>query len=146
MKRALVMLTVALLLSACGDEQTAGGSAPPAPAAIEPAPVKPDPLPGQSRPAPAVVPVPKKASPEVTPGQPSVALDLSVPPELIHELRMGESLDPQPPRPLLPPLFIEKPKPASPFQLSGKLMINEQIDDDYAKSVEGAELQLQFKH
>lgn len=46
--------------------------------------------------------------------------------------------------PLLPPLFVEKPAPSSPFQLHGKLITNER-GDDYFESVEGAQLQFEFK-
>ena len=46
--------------------------------------------------------------------------------------------------PLLPPLFGEKPEVQSPFQISGRLISNERVDD-YWDSIEGAELQFEFK-
>ena len=46
--------------------------------------------------------------------------------------------------PLLPPLFVEKTEPSSPFQLHGKLITNER-GDDYFESIEGAQLQFEFR-
>ncbi len=94
---------------------------------------------------PAPVPA-KKAVLKSLPSLPATPVDLSVPQELIDELRLGEPVEAKNPEPLLPPLFIEKPKPQSKFQLEGRLLLNEQIKDDYTKSVDGAELRFQYKH
>jgi len=68
-------------------------------------------------------------------------LDLSLPEDLLLAPLAGEEL---PLTPLLPPLFEAKAKPESPFQLHGKLISNERVDD-YWESLEGAELQFEFK-
>ncbi|MGB4072910.1 hypothetical protein [Pseudomonas sp.] len=101
---------------------------------------KPKPViaPTQAAPPKAVKPA-KPAAPE----QPPVVLDLSLPPEVFAPLQPLEPLDDAPAK-LLPPLFGEKVAPESPFQLNGKLITNER-GDDYWESVEGAQLQFEFK-
>jgi hypothetical protein len=94
--------------------------------------------PTQASPSKAVKPA-ESAKPE----QPPVVLDLSLPPEVFEPLQPLEPLDDAPAK-LLPPLFGEKPAPESPFQLNGKLITNER-GDDYWESVEGAQLQFEFK-
>ena len=145
MKLRFFVLTAAAFLSACGDEPSDNASPPEEVAIIESPAVLPEPVIDIPAPVPAVVPA-KKAVPKSLPSLPAAPVDLSVPQELIDELRLGEPIEAKNPEPLLPPLFIEKPKPQSRFQLNGRLLLNEQIKDDYAKSVDGAELQLQFKH
>ncbi|MDP3815969.1 hypothetical protein [Pseudomonas sp.] len=140
-------------------------SAKPLPAApeVEPAPVKPAavakpveppvpaPQPVAKAAAPAVVAKPKsqpKPKPPATvsksvPLEPKAPLDLSLPAEVFEQLQPLEPLDDLPAT-LLPPLFVEKTEPTSPFQLNGKLITNER-SDDYWDSLEGAELQFEFK-
>lgn len=145
MKPPILALALAALLVACGDDQPASPSSSPVPEALEQPAVLPEPV--QKAVTPAPVPAPaKKAAPQPLPSLPVAPVDLSVPQELIDELRLGESFEVKNPEPLLPPLFIEKPKSQGKFQLNGRLLLNEQIKDDYAKSVDGAELQLQFNH
>ena len=148
MKRLMAVVTLAACLAACSDEQASQTDAPEEGAVIAApaAPPLPEAMPAKATPAPAVVVAKKPEPPEPLPSLPATPIDLSVPQELIDELRLGEPVAAQPPEPLLPPLFIEKPKPPSKFQLNGRLLLNEQINNDYSKSVEGAELQLQFKH
>lgn len=74
--------------------------------------------------------------------KPQAPLDLSLPAEVFEPLQPLEPLD-ESPATLLPPLFVEKTEP-SPFQLNGKLITNER-SDDYWDSLEGAELQFEFK-
>ena len=45
----------------------------------------------------------------------------------------------------LPPLFVEKPAEPGPYQLNGRLITNDRVDD-YWDSVEGAELQIEFRN
>jgi len=69
---------------------------------------------------------------------PRVALDLSVPKELLKSLQPQDAsadLDSK----LLPPMFIEKAED-NPFQLNGRLITKDRQD-----VIEGAELQFQFK-
>ncbi|NQD95133.1 hypothetical protein HP532_21000 [Pseudomonas sp. CrR25] len=74
---------------------------------------------------------------------PKSKLDLSLPPEVLEQLQAEDARD-EALAPLLPPLFEEKQPAVSPFQLSGRLITNEG-DDDYWNSVDGAELQFEFK-
>lgn len=137
-------------------------SAKPLPVApeVEPAPVKPaavakpaePPVPAQpvakaaaSAPEAKPKPIPKPpatASKSVAPA-PQAPLDLSLPAEVFEQLQPLEPLDDLSVT-RLPPLFVEKTKPTSPFQLNGKLITNER-SDDYWDSLEGAELQFEFK-
>lgn len=78
-----------------------------------------------------------KLQDEVTP-----PLDLSLPPELLEQpLAELESTELES---LLPPLFGEKNEPPSPLQISGRLISNEK-EEDYWDSIEGAELQFEFR-
>ncbi|MFP6849400.1 MAG: hypothetical protein VCA57_11905 [Pseudomonas sp.] len=70
-------------------------------------------------------------------------LDLSLPAEALQSLPPQEPFNDQTSS-LLPPLFAEKPAAESSFQLNGKLITNER-GDEYWQSVEGAELQFEFK-
>jgi hypothetical protein len=86
-----------------------------------------------------------KPKPRVEP-LPPVKLDLRLPDELVQQLEPGEPLEKLPERePLLPPLFVEKPAEPGPYQLNGRLITNDR-DDDYWDSVEGAELQIEFRN
>ena len=111
----------------------------PAPPAkvVESKPVPPAKPPVATKPQPAAVPQPKPAVPE-----PTLVLDLSVPQELFEQALESETREDL--APVLPPLFGEKPEVQSPFQISGRLISNERVDD-YWDSIEGAELQFEFK-
>lgn len=74
---------------------------------------------------------------------PRLELDLSLPTELLESTESLESFS-ELPSTLLPPLFDDQ-NPAGPFQLQGKLLTNERGDQDYWESLEGAELQFEFK-
>jgi hypothetical protein len=108
-------------------------------APVETPPTPPSPAPGkssaeQAKPKPAVA----ARQPE-----PKPALDLSLHPDVFDLLPPLEPLNDLS-SPLLPPLFGEKTAPESPFQINGKLITNER-EDDYWQSVEGAQLQFEFK-
>lgn len=101
-----------------------------------------------SVPAAAKQTVPEAKPPAATHRQPRPAsteekmpLDLSLPDGLLQVPLQAEEV---PLAPLLPPLFDQQGEPASPFQLHGKLISNERVDD-YWESLEGAELQFEFK-
>ncbi|WP_178083596.1 hypothetical protein [Pseudomonas sp. DY-1] len=158
------------LLAACDRDAPSQPKSPPAPppisaspeparSASEPAaPVEPPPVPESKPVPPPPVPTPKPVpSPPapVKPKEPPVAasteaplpkakLDLTLPKGLVDQLQPSEATADLPDQPLLPQMFVEKPAPESPFQLNGKLITNER-EDDYWRSVEGAELQFEFK-
>jgi hypothetical protein len=71
-------------------------------------------------------------------------LDLSLPADLFEQLQSLVAPDELPSPALLPPLFQADQAAESPFQLNGKLITNER-SDDYFDSLEGAELQFEFK-
>lgn len=100
-------------------------------------------------PAPARQPAPSRpqvAAPSrpAAPAKPEsgLVLDLSVPHELFEQALTSETFEEL--TPILPPLFADEPEPVSPFQISGRLISNERVDD-YWESIEGAELQFEFK-
>lgn len=113
------------------------------PPAAKPEPVEAKPVatpakpPVAAKPKPAAAPQPKPAEPES-----KLVLDLSVPQELFEQALESETREEL--SPVLPPLFGEKPEVQSPFQISGRLISNERVDD-YWDSIEGAELQFEFK-
>lgn len=152
MRKSILLLLCLGWLSACerAPEPVAQQPAP-EPAVVatpEPAPVvevaKPEPVEpappakvAESKPVPPAAPQPKPAEPES-----KLALDLSVPQELFEQALESETREEL--SPVLPPLFGEKPEVQSPFQISGRLISNERVDD-YWDSIEGAELQFEFK-
>lgn len=79
-------------------------------------------------------------------------LDLRLPNEVLHgmdaDLEELKTVD----KPLLPPLFEEKPKQESPFQVGGRLIQRERgertdpNDDSWHSDIRGAELQFQFRN
>lgn len=78
----------------------------------------------------------------------SAKLDLSLPPELVKELTPKGAMPLPKHEPLLPPMFGEKPAPASPFQLNGRLLSNEmnlQLRNESRQDIEGAAIDFEFK-
>lgn len=116
--------------------------APPAKPVSEPA--KPSPLPKTAASKPAVKDQPKASVAKAPVPTPRLELDLSLPTELLEPTESVESFS-ELPSTLLPPLFDEQDPGGSPFQLQGKLITNERGDQDYWESLEGAELQFEFK-
>lgn len=150
-----------LLLTACGDDQP-----PVAQPAPKPQPVGSDTLPGpdlkleapalpapesltvlepEAEPDHAALPVKPNTQAVPKPEVISTPLDLSLPPELLENLQLGEPIPDVQSASLLPPLFVEKTAPEQTLKFGGRLLLNDEVDDDYTKSVEGAELQLEFK-
>ena len=164
MRKSVFLLLCLVLLSACerASEPVAQQSEP-EPAvvvALEPAPVVEAAMPKPVEPTaptkvvesqpvpPALPPVASKPKPVVAakakPAEPELeqVLDLSVPHELFEPARQSDTQEDI--SPLLPPLFGEKPEAVSPFQISGRLINNARVDD-YWNSIEGAEVQFEFK-
>lgn len=125
-----------------GPVATAADACAEAPTQAKPAPPKPKPKPTPAKPTPAK-PKPKPSKVEqVKLREPK--LDLSLPKHLVDELEPRVKQEQHVEQPLLPPMFVEKPSQQSPYQLNGKLITN-QREEDYLRSVEGAELQIEFK-
>ena len=99
--------------------------------------------------APVVARVIPKAAEKASIKQPKLEplpekLDLRLPKELVDTLEPAPQ-EQQPEQGLLPPLFVEKPAEPGPYQLNGRLITNDRVDD-YWDSVEGAELQIEFRN
>ncbi|MDH0893775.1 MULTISPECIES: hypothetical protein [unclassified Pseudomonas] len=158
---ALPLLLALGLLAACDEPPKPPSEAPrkqaearpeksaptPPPPAAKKAEEKPAPKPAPAPPKPTK-PAPKPAaksavSPAVKVPLPPVKLDLHLPEELVQGLEPGEPVEP--PKPVLPPMFMEKPTKPGPYQLNGRLITNDR-GDDYWDSVEGAELQIEFRN
>lgn len=128
----------------------AGETAPPAPPPVPPAPsALPEPPSKpleRARPAAPAAEAAVSARPKLA--EPAAPLDLSLPSETPEGfgLAAGSKALPGEPQALLPPLFESKGESNS-FELGGRLITNEpgQEDEDSWHSVEGAELQLQFR-
>ncbi|MBF7731615.1 hypothetical protein [Pseudomonas sp. N040] len=150
MNRRCWLVALSLLLAACGDEQSPEPVPVPVPKSAPTAvPVVPQVPPVTVAQPAAVTPatVSREIKVEPLPRLPPAPVDLSLPPQLIDELTAGDSPASVPQaESLLPPLFVEKPKPESSFQLNGRLLTNDQLSEDYLESVEGAEIRLQYKH
>ncbi|WP_244216289.1 hypothetical protein [Phytopseudomonas daroniae] len=166
MMRYLLPILFAFLLSACGSDEQ-GGDVPrknsePAVVTREPAnPVEPPakaPTPVEESAPKSQPPVPRKAAPDkaverakaekkpqkVVQAPPKTKLDLSLPPELAAKLEAEDQAAKDGLAPILPSFFEEKKPSLNPFQLSGKLITGE-TGDDYWDSIEGAELQFEFR-
>lgn len=122
--------------NACAEASTQAKPKP-KPTATKPKPPtpKPKPKPTPAKPKPSKVEQVKLREPK---------LDLSLPKHLVDELEPRVKQEQHVEQPLLPPMFVEKPPEQSPYQLNGKLITN-QREEDYLRSVEGAELQIEFK-
>ncbi|XLX42246.1 hypothetical protein ACK25U_09680 [Ectopseudomonas mendocina] len=136
MRKSILLLLCLGLLSACERAPEPVAQQPAPEPAVVAAP-QPAPVAEVAKPKPAAAPQTKPAEPES-----KLALDLSVPQELFEQALESETRDEL--SPLLPPMFGEKPEGESPFQISGRLISNERVDD-YWDSIEGAEVQFEFK-
>lgn len=165
--RYLLPILFAFLLSACGSDEQGGDvprkSSEPAVVTREPA-ANPVVEPPAKAPAPveesapkSQPPVPQKATPDkaverakaekpqkVVQAPAKTKLDLSLPPELAAKLEAEDQAAADGLVPILPSFFEEKKPSLNPFQLSGKLITGE-TGDDYWDSIEGAELQFEFR-
>jgi hypothetical protein len=98
--------------------------------------------------APAVARVIPKAAEKAATKEPKLEplpekLDLRLPKELVETLEPVPQ-EQQPEQGLLPPLFVEKQNQPGPYQINGRLITNDR-EHDYLDSVEGAELQIEFR-
>jgi len=114
----------------------------------EPAPVVSKPVQPKAVEAKPAAAAPTKPKPSVVASKPEPA-EAKAPLDLKLRTDVFDPLQPVAPLsdlsiPLLPPMFGDKDKTEEPFQLNGKLITNER-DDDYWQSVEGAQLQFEFK-
>lgn len=75
---------------------------------------------------------------------PKTRLNLNLPPELARQAEPKGKVEPLKNDSVLPPMFVEKNKPQTPFQLNGKLLTNE-LSRDNRKDVDGAALEFEFK-
>ncbi|MDX9667697.1 translation initiation factor 2 [Pseudomonas sp. P5_152] len=100
------------------------------------------------KPRPPIASKSKAASEVVrTTELPSTNIDLSLPPEMVRQLQPIGTVPIVKRAPLLPPLFEEKPKEESKFQLNGRLISNEmqlQLRNEERREIEGAALEFQF--
>lgn len=102
---------------------------------------------GNSKARPARKPVSKAVAKPL----PKARLDLSLPADMVDNLEPNVgSLPPvQRRKPLLPPMFTEKPESNdSPFQLNGRLINNEmqlQLRNDSRRDVEGAAIDFEYR-
>ena len=96
-------------------------------------------------------PVRKPVSKEVAKPLPKAKLDLSLPADMVDDLEpnVGSPSPIQRRKPLLPPMFTEKPDTSdSPFQLNGRLISNEmqlQLRNDSRRDVEGAAIDFEYR-
>jgi hypothetical protein len=155
----LALLLAVLALVAC--EPTSDSSAPPAPQAVQAQPSKRPPEKEQAQIAPAPLenrPALPRSTPPMPPAvdsdKPETAavvrspavqkpLDLSLPSDLFDPLPAAEP-EHDLTAPLLPPLFDSATADESPYQFNGQLITHDG-DDDAWYSVDGAQLQLEFK-
>ncbi|MHB2082270.1 hypothetical protein [Pseudomonas asiatica] len=96
-------------------------------------------------------PARKQVSKEVAKPLPKAKLDLSLPADMVDDLEpnVGSPSPIQRRKPLLPPMFTEKPETSdSPFQLNGRLISNEmqlQLRNDSRRDVEGAAIDFEYR-
>ncbi|WP_322616209.1 translation initiation factor 2 [Pseudomonas sp. BIC9C] len=89
----------------------------------------------------------KPASEVVKTELPSAKLDLSLPKDMVQELKPVGTVPLTTREPLLPQMFGDK-SASSPFQLNGRLLSNEmqlQLRNEERREVEGAALDFEFK-
>ncbi|MGE8063443.1 hypothetical protein [Pseudomonas sp. NPDC089547] len=93
----------------------------------------------------------KPVSKAVAKPLPKAKLDLSLPVNMVNDLEpsVGTPSPIQRRKPLLPPMFTEKPETSdSPFQLNGRLINNEmqlQLRNDSRHDVEGAAIDFEYR-
>ncbi|WP_223545559.1 translation initiation factor 2 [Pseudomonas sp. A-B-19] len=139
----------AFVAAATEQDQEATGS-------FHVAPIKPEPVKKASPAEKPATPVKKRppiaskskpASEVVKTELPSAKLDLSLPKDMVQELKPVGTVPLTRREPLLPPMFGDK-SDSSPFQLNGRLLSNEmqlQLRKEERRDVEGAALDFEFK-
>lgn len=106
----------------------------------------------KKKPAPRRAPIASKSKSAHEVAQkrlPAARLDLSLPPDMVRELRPLGTIPMPQHKPLLPNMFGEKSAEESPFQLNGRLLSNEmglQLRNEARQNeIEGAALDFEFK-
>ncbi|KMN10123.1 translation initiation factor 2 [Pseudomonas helleri] len=98
------------------------------------------------KPPPAKPKSPAKATKKRVP---TSKVDLSLPPEMVRQLRPLGAVPMPAHKPLLPNMFVEKQAEESPFQLNGRLLSNEmglQLRNEARQNeIDGAALDFEFK-
>jgi len=91
----------------------------------------------------------RKKSDAIAAPLPKARLDLSLPPDMVKEMKPVEQIEAEVRKPLLPAMFGEKPEAQSPFQLNGRLLSNEMQlqlrNDSRQQEIEGAAIDFEFK-
>lgn len=180
LQRLALLTLIPLLLSACGEaDKAAPTRAPavtvaPAPAPATVATAEPKEVPHEPVPRPKVkveaaalgkplvpahLPVAtakNKGAPENLPDVHRAGahskLDLRLPREVLHGLDADFEALKTVDKPLLPPMFEDKSKRESPFEVGGRLIQRERgeridpNDDSWHSDIRGAELQFQFRN
>lgn len=81
---------------------------------------------------------------------PAAKLDLSLPTDMVKQLKPDVGSTPSPRKPLLPSMFNAKPvTDDSPFQLNGRLINNEmqlQLRNESRRDVDGAAIEFEFRN
>jgi hypothetical protein len=133
-----------VMAAAVQEKPPATTSAKKAPAAKKAVPAKKP----QAKPVKKRAPIASKSKPasEVAKTRlPAARLDLSLPKDMVQELKPKGTVDLPKREPILPQMFGEK---NSSFQLNGRLLSNEmqlQLRNDERREVEGAALDFEFK-
>ena len=137
------------VVAATEQDQQATGSFHVAPIETAPAkkasPAKKTATPAKKR--PPIASKSKPASEVVKTELPSAKLDLSLPKDMVQELKPVGTVPLSKREPLLPQMFGDK-SGSSPFQLNGRLLSNEmqlQLRNEERREVEGAALDFEFK-
>ena len=141
--RCFALLLILFTLAACEQSSPPASSTPAQPPAAPVEYTSPVETPVSVGSAPPAEPPPAKKPASAVKNTLPAPLDLSLHTHVFDPLQPLEPLLDLS-TPLLPPLFVEKTEPSSPFQLHGKLITNER-DDDYFESIEGAQLQFEFR-
>lgn len=103
-----------------------------------------------AKPKPKPVAKGKAGNKAVAKPLPAPKLDLSLPTDMVRELKPDVGDAPVGRKPLLPAMFPERPLPDdSPFQLNGRLISNEmqlQLRNDSRRDVDGAAIDFEFRN
>ena len=152
----VIVVVLGFLLSACGDESPSV-QAPVETVTKEPVEIVlsvPAEQPEAAPPQPVQAEVETETetetlepSPALSTKQAAATLDLRVPQQLLDQLRFDDPPLQEQTQSLLPPMFVEKSKPERKFRVGGSLFTTENLGDGAPKlkSIDGAELQLEYK-
>ena len=110
---------------------------------------KPKPVAAKKQPAKASKSASRKKADAIAAPLPKAKLDLTLPPDVVGQMKPVEQIEAEVRKPLLPAMFGERPQSESPFQLNGRLLSNEmqlQLRNDMRQQeIEGAAIDFEFK-